>query len=200
MRIHRMTVRSVASRNIRSGIHTGFDLNESIKYGRQFLQERWPDIANKTRMECKLGKVPRMDVTLRGYMPEFHIPDDSVGVVGIAIFMHLGLNAWKAGATEFKIKTYTRGGVLAVADITDNGTGIPPHLLGKLFKEGNTFTTENYQGGNGEGLALTSEVITHFGGNIGIIRNAHVGSPHKGPTGVTFRITMPIHGWYVEKK
>ena len=51
-------------------------------------------------------------------------------------------------------------------EIRDNGSGIPPVVLERLFQRG--CTTKSAQGGHGLGLAISRELLQHEGGNIRI--------------------------------
>jgi signal transduction histidine kinase len=50
----------------------------------------------------------------------------------------------------------------ALVTITDNGSGVPDELKGKLFRP--SFTTKS--GGMGMGLAISSKIIEDLGGTI----------------------------------
>ncbi|WP_413293753.1 sensor histidine kinase [Bdellovibrio sp. HCB185ZH] len=56
--------------------------------------------------------------------------------------------------------------------VIDNGSGIPSHRLPQLGRKGVTFR----QGGTGLGLYHANTVISHFGGEMGIISEEGVGT------------------------
>ncbi len=64
-------------------------------------------------------------------------------------------------------------------DVTDNGMGIPPGAISKLFTP--NFTTKS--GGTGLGLAISREIILNFGGNIRFTS--------KEKQGTTFTVELP---------
>lgn len=70
----------------------------------------------------------------------------------------------------------------AVVTISDNGSGIPEHLDGKLFRP--NFTTKS--GGMGMGLAITRKIIEDLGGKITYETESGVGT--------TFYVELPLYG------
>ncbi len=70
--------------------------------------------------------------------------------------------------------------------VQDEGTGIPPENLDKLFSP--FFTTKQVGKGTGLGLAVTHGIVKMHRGQIGVESNA---DPAKGPTGTTFSISLP---------
>jgi nitrogen-specific signal transduction histidine kinase len=73
--------------------------------------------------------------------------------------------------------------------ISDNGSGIKKENIDKLFTP--FFTTKEMGKGTGLGLALIYGIIKMHKGKIHVDSNA---DPHQGPTGTTFRITIPRGG------
>jgi nitrogen-specific signal transduction histidine kinase len=94
------------------------------------------------------------------------------------------------------IEAMPAGGTLTVAVedtddeiiflITDTGTGISKENMDKLFTP--FFTTKEMGKGTGLGLALIYGIVKMHKGKILVNSNADPGS---GPTGTTFRITIP---------
>jgi signal transduction histidine kinase/Pyruvate/2-oxoacid:ferredoxin oxidoreductase delta subunit len=70
--------------------------------------------------------------------------------------------------------------------VRDEGVGIPDENLDKLFSP--FFTTKQVGKGTGLGLAVTHGIVKMHRGQIGVESNA---DPAKGPTGTTFRISLP---------
>ncbi len=68
--------------------------------------------------------------------------------------------------------------------VADNGHGISPDNLGRLFQP--FFTTKNDQG-NGLGLALSRKIVERHGGSI-----RARSSMHPGKAGATFLVDLPI--------
>ena len=73
-----------------------------------------------------------------------------------------------------------------IVSITDNGTGIPPENMDKLFTP--FFTTKGPGKGTGLGLPIIYGIVKMHKGDINVKSNA---DPAKGPTGTTFTITIP---------
>jgi signal transduction histidine kinase len=70
--------------------------------------------------------------------------------------------------------------------VTDTGTGIKKENIDKLFTP--FFTTKEMGKGTGLGLALIYGIVKMHKGKIHVESNA---DPQEGPTGTTFRITVP---------
>ena len=94
------------------------------------------------------------------------------------------------------IEAMPRGGTLKVGVegdndevtfiVTDTGTGIRKEDMDKLFTP--FFTTKEIGKGTGLGLALIYGIVKMHKGRIHVDSNA---DPSEGPTGTTFRITIP---------
>ena len=67
----------------------------------------------------------------------------------------------------------------AVLEVTDEGSGIAPETMGRVFEPFYS-TKEN---GTGLGLSLTHQIIAEHGGNIELSENT--------PRGVCVRVTLP---------
>jgi len=70
----------------------------------------------------------------------------------------------------------------AVVDITDNGEGIPPKIIDKIWVA--FYTTKGNRGGTGLGLAACAQIINQLGGKITV--DSVVGE------GTTFSVFLPI--------
>ena len=86
-----------------------------------------------------------------------------------------------AGAIWLKSGDYVR------IDVADEGTGIPPHLQGKIFDP--YFTTKD--DGHGLGLAAANAIIRNHGGNISVASEPGAGT--------TFSILLPAAQEKVEE-
>ena len=83
-----------------------------------------------------------------------------------------------------------RGGTIAVSaarqdghveiDVVDNGSGVPPVVLDRLFQP---FVSAARAGGSGLGLAISRDLARSHGGDVTLVRT--------GETGSTFRIVIP---------
>ena len=76
--------------------------------------------------------------------------------------------------------TIRRDGPCAYIDIADNGPGVPPVVLKRLFQP---FTGSASRGGAGLGLAIARELARGMKGDLELTRN--------GPDGATFTLKMP---------
>ena len=99
------------------------------------------------------------------------------------VFVNLILNAVQAieGAGTITVRTY-RQDEHVVAEIADDGPGIPEENLGKIFDA--FYTTKPVGQGTGLGLSISYEIVKKHGGDIQV--SSTVGQ------GTTFRIILPI--------
>lgn len=74
----------------------------------------------------------------------------------------------------------------AMFRVHDTGEGIPEENMKKIFEP--FFTTKRIGEGTGLGLAVTYGIVKMHGGDIQVESNAN---PSLGPTGTTFRVTLP---------
>jgi PAS domain S-box-containing protein len=108
------------------------------------------------------------------------------------VFLNLIVNAAHAihdagrdvNTGEIKISTALEGDTVIVR-VSDNGCGVPPENLSKLYDP--FFTTKEVGRGTGQGLAIThSIVVDKHGGHIGV--TSGVG------TGTEFILRLPVAG------
>ena len=99
------------------------------------------------------------------------------------VFMNLLVNAIEAiqHSGDIVIRTHTRGEFVAV-EISDNGTGIAPENLGRIFDPG--FTTKGVKVGTGLGLAIAHRIVEEHQGKIEVESELGKGS--------TFRVLLPL--------
>ncbi|WP_407275406.1 ATP-binding protein [Halothiobacillus sp. DCM-1] len=81
------------------------------------------------------------------------------------------------------IRTYVRD-EFACISIEDNGTGIPPEHVGRIFEP--FYTTKKIGEGTGLGLAISYRIIKAHGGDIRLATRVGVGT--------RFEISLPIAG------
>jgi len=79
------------------------------------------------------------------------------------IFVNLLSNAAHAGASRVRVSARAEPGTVIV-EVEDDGAGIPPHALPRLFEP--FFTTGEPGQGTGLGLALCHASMERFGGSI----------------------------------
>ncbi len=83
-----------------------------------------------------------------------------------------------AGRVRVRVERTAEGGV--AVEVADEGSGIPEHLLGKIYDP--FFTTKHDRGGTGLGLSICHRIVAQHGGTIDV--RSKVG------TGTTFRVTL----------
>lgn len=103
------------------------------------------------------------------------------------VFVNLLVNAThaldqeKRQSNEVRIELYTDETGCAVVEVSDTGKGISPADLPRLFEP--FFTTKGEVGGTGLGLALASETIKKYNGDIQVTTEVGKGS--------TFKVVLP---------
>jgi len=102
------------------------------------------------------------------------------------VFLNLLVNAAQAikqhrDSGEIRLHTWTGDGHVHVG-ITDNGIGIAPEHLEKIFEP--FHTTKKSGQGTGLGLAIARKIITEHGGSINV--ESSVGE------GTTFQVSLPL--------
>lgn len=95
------------------------------------------------------------------------------------------------------VEAMPEGGLLTISisgnapsveiDVSDSGVGIPEEHMDKLFTP--FFTTKKMGKGTGLGLPLIYGIVKMHKGQIQVVSNA---IPENGPTGTTFKITLPV--------
>jgi signal transduction histidine kinase/CheY-like chemotaxis protein len=121
----------------------------------------------------RAGRMTRFELRYRARL-EVHV-DAGLEVVGDAdelseVVVHLLANAAQAmpeGASPETHRVQVRGaaqGELAVLEVIDDGVGIPPESLSRIFDP--YFTTRVRRAGAGFGLAICHRVVTAHGGTI----------------------------------
>ena len=99
------------------------------------------------------------------------------------VFMNLLVNASQAVKDKGEITIRTsREGDMVVVQISDNGVGIPPDNLQRIFDPG--FTTKGVGVGTGLGLSICFKIVQDHGGRIDV--ESEVGK------GSTFTIRLPL--------
>ncbi len=108
----------------------------------------------------------------------------------IQVLTNLLVNAYSAVRGSGRVTVITEGDERMVKfTVKDNGIGIPPAHMSKLFTP--FFTTKQIGKGTGLGLAISYGIIKIHNGDIKVTSNA---DPAAGPTGTVFTVTLPRGG------
>lgn len=100
------------------------------------------------------------------------------------VFLNLITNAAQAIAEQGEISIRTAlSGAQVVIEVSDNGTGIPDHVLPHIFDT--YFTTKPKGEGTGLGLAIAQDIVRNHGGNISVTPGA--------VQGTCFTVTLPVN-------
>jgi len=131
-----------------------------------------------------LARQRGMQIDLQASETEISIPADPHRLQ--QAFFNLALNAFRAmspgGLLSVRIRRLTEEPDRSLVEFEDQGTGIAPENLEKIFATG--FTTR--PGSPGIGLAVTQKVVEQHGGKIAV--RSEVGR------GTTFTLTFPVEG------
>jgi signal transduction histidine kinase len=104
----------------------------------------------------------------------------------VRVFLNLLLNASEAfppGAPQPRVRVQlSSAGSRAICDVIDNGPGVAPELVERLFQPFASSRPEG--GGTGLGLAVSRELIRSAGGELQLVET--------GAGGSIFRLTLPL--------
>ena len=130
------------------------------------------------------GRFKRLviDLELADELPEMSLDPEQLKRVFVNLIEN-SVEAFEKGATEPRILVTTRYDAardLIVAEVSDNGKGIPPSDLQKLFQP--YFSTKGR--GTGLGLAIVNRIISEHHGRINVVVNQ--------PKGAKFIIEFPV--------
>jgi len=145
-----------------------FDLNRSLDDSLELLRHLLKGNVEVVKRYGDVGKI-------RGHAGQIN-----------QVFMNLLTNAAQAlaGRDGATITIATAGvGDHVTVKISDNGAGIPAHVLPRIFDP--FFTTKEVGEGTGLGLAIVHELVERHGGAIDV--QTELGS------GTTFTVTLPRH-------
>lgn len=127
----------------------------------------------------------KLEVDIHPNLPRIH--GDAKQLV--QVLLNLLLNALDATPRDGHIEIAAEPDAdpkFVVVRVTDNGRGIPRHLLGSIFDP--FFTTKHHgegtRGGTGLGLSVSQGIVARHGGNISV--TSTVGS------GSTFVVHLPV--------
>jgi signal transduction histidine kinase len=132
----------------------------------------WNEIRHRATLERDLRDVPLVDAN-----------ESRLGQV----FLNLLVNALQAlpnrpvGENRITVRTHTDAEGWAVAEVSDNGTGIEADRLSRVFEP--FFTTKSVSEGTGLGLAICRNIVQAAGGSIDVRTEAG--------RGTTFVVRLP---------
>jgi len=141
------------------------DLHEGLDMNVRLLEPRWRD---RIVVHRDYGTLPPVECDA-GQMNQ--------------VFMNLLANACDAIAERGNVWITTRAdGTRVAVTIRDDGSGIPPDVLGHIFDP--FFTTKDVGAGSGLGLAISHGIVTAHGGAITVESEPGAGA--------TFRVDLPV--------
>jgi len=133
------------------------------------------DLIEEVARIAQLGE-PRIDFSIGGEAPAVLADPGQIE----QILLNLILNAAQAmeGCGEVRLTLSEEGGRVVIA-VADQGGGIDPDILPKLFQPFATGRAE----GTGLGLATSSRLAATNGGKLALLAST--------PSGTTFQLTLP---------
>jgi PAS domain S-box-containing protein len=105
------------------------------------------------------------------------------------VFLNLLVNATHAlsdtpsDASEIRVSLRTDPKGYVVAEVADNGNGIPSDVIGRVFDP--FFTTKPLGVGTGLGLPICRSIVQSFGGQIDLVSELRIGT--------RARVTLPVY-------
>jgi signal transduction histidine kinase/CheY-like chemotaxis protein len=130
------------------------------------------ELAHRARVVRELGPVPPVTA--------------NEGRLG-QVLLNLLVNAAQAlpedgaGRHEVRVTTRTDAAGRAVVEVSDDGPGIPPELIGRIFEP--FFTTKPQGVGTGLGLWISRNIVAAAGGELTVASSPGAGA--------TFRVVFP---------
>lgn len=137
------------------------DINDSIKNSLKIV---WSELRYNVKVETHLSKVPLVSFD----NGEIH-----------QVLMNLFLNAKHACSKNGRITISTSMEEMdqkkwVKLEIADNGTGIPPEIIDRIFEP--FYTTKPVGEGTGLGLSISLSIIENYGGKIKVSSEIDVGT------------------------
>jgi signal transduction histidine kinase len=150
-----------------TGSMSEVDLHSLVEMSLNLLRNQY---GSRIEVHKEYGDVPK----IQGYPGKLN-----------QVFMNLLSNAFQAIEDKGEVWIKTRSGSGRVEiEITDNGSGIPPENIKKIFEP--FYTTKPVGQGTGLGLSISYGIIEQHRGKIQV-----ASSPKKGST---FTVLLPIDG------
>lgn len=184
---HELQLRSIMERQIARIERLVNDLSElnRIETGELVLQRR------PVNLRTVLGELCD-DFQERSATVRFTLSgEDTVALIDAPraqqIFANLLDNACKHGRGEVSVEVGREDGE-AVVRVSDQGPGIPPHELERVFHRFYRIDRSRSQPGTGLGLAIAKHLVVLHGGSI----RAYNRSPDGAGGGATFEVRLPI--------
>ncbi|MBF0472555.1 MAG: HAMP domain-containing histidine kinase [Nitrospirae bacterium] len=121
------------------------------------------------------------DLKIENNLPSIYGDDQKLKQV----FINLILNAKDALSEKGHIiisASLSNESNTVIFKVTDNGTGIPKHILDHIFDP--FFTTKNLSSGTGLGLSVCQGIIANHNGSMNVDSELDVGT--------TFTVTLPV--------
>jgi signal transduction histidine kinase len=134
--------------------------------------------AFRTHAEVLAAHNVHADLDLDRSLPEIALDENQFLQVITNLLRNAADSMPNGGALTLRTR---RDGQMALLQVTDTGTGIPPDLMERIFSP--FFTTK--ASGTGLGLAVSRKIVDDHGGRVEV--QSKLGE------GTTFSIYLPLH-------
>jgi two-component system NtrC family sensor kinase len=163
-------------------------VSDLLAFSRRSKPQRAPGDLNKVaRMTLSLAqhklKLSNVEVeaSLKEDLPAVHCDSSQMQQVVLNLLLNAAEATQAKPERRVRVATDVRDGAVLLT-VSDNGEGIPPENLGKIFHP--FFTTKPEGKGVGLGLAVTYGIVEAHGGDIEV--QSKVGE------GTTFTVSLPL--------
>ncbi len=163
-RIHYLHIIEEESARLSALIENFLDISriEAGRFSLQMEQIELQPLLEKTIESFKLSTDKRIQTRIADKLPQLRGDADRL----TRVLSNLLDNALKYGGDTVTVTAALTGGSVQI-DVTDNGTGIPPDEISRIFERfyrGRTSRTNKR--GSGLGLAIVDEIVRAHGGTI----------------------------------
>jgi signal transduction histidine kinase len=154
------------------------NINKSIQYVATLFVSDEPDIELSANYDDKIPEIELSEAKIKDVI--YNLVNNAIAAIKRA--------GRKKGelSVATSIITLSRIKYIEVV-IQDNGDGIPNEIQDQIFAQG--YTTRAEDGGTGMGLFVANEIITNYGGKIGV--DSKVGQ------GTTFKVYIPLKRYLI---
>src|SRR6185295_2130229 len=169
-RVELLTLRLLQQVRAGESTQSDVDVQENVSLAMQLLQH-------------KTAAGPRLVADFKGSAAPPRVFGDSSSLN--QAWVNLIDNAIHAAGKTGTVRVSVRGDVEQVhVEVSDDGPGIPAHLLKRIFDP--FFTTKGVGEGTGLGLAVVRQVVTRHGGQVSVQSSPGAGA--------RFTVTLPSAG------
>jgi signal transduction histidine kinase len=186
-----------AGQHLNDSSKTSGNTNENIKLTTEFIPVLIDILTSEKRMQFREYSELEIEVDLKDSFGAFAMVNSNELKRVISNLVNNAVEAFKShhGRIVVGVKKLSAGNTHEVEiSVSDNGKGIPKHILEKLGQMGVSHGKEGTQSGSGLGVYHAKKTAESFGGNFEIDSTEGVGT--------TIRIILPLAvspNWFANK-